>query len=163
MGPEPLAKGRDMLVRIESFGYLHGAAPEGATLVMDLRRSLYDPHFDPAMKHLTAEHYKVLAHVSHTPGAAELVTQVLTLADTLARLTDDANRARIAKSGGIPAAPLVTVAFGCAGGRHRAAGMAILTEQALTAAGFEVELVHRDIDKPVVERTQVGAAVLAAA
>lgn len=150
-----------MFIRIESFGYLHGAAPEDANLVIDLRRALYDPHFDPAMRELTAEHYKVLAHVKQTPGAEELVSQAVTFATTLARLADDTNHARLLKTGkSVPYGPLATVAFGCAGGRHRAAGMAILTELALVELGHEVDLVHRDIDRPVVERAPDGAAVL---
>ncbi|NUR27403.1 MAG: ATPase, partial [Catenulispora sp.] len=46
----------------------------------------------------------------------------------------------------------VTVAVGCAGGRHRAATAASVLAERCAARGLDVDLVHRDLGKDVVER-----------
>jgi UPF0042 nucleotide-binding protein len=48
----------------------------------------------------------------------------------------------------------VTVAVGCAGGRHRAPAVATLVAALLEVSGVQVTTVHRDIDEPVVHRSQ---------
>lgn len=141
--------------RIESFGYLHGAPPS-ATLVVDLRRALYDPHVDPAMRQLTAQDPRVLDHVAHTPGARDILHGVVDLANALG-----AQARPIGKAEAGDDEIHVHIAYGCAGGRHRAAAMAILTAEAMAAAGWRVELKHRDIRRPVVERGRDGRALTA--
>ncbi|WP_318656192.1 RapZ C-terminal domain-containing protein, partial [Streptomyces resistomycificus] len=51
-----------------------------------------------------------------------------------------------------PSAGDITVAAGCAGGRHRAPTVARALATRLIAAGHAVIVQHRDIDKPVVQR-----------
>lgn len=51
-----------------------------------------------------------------------------------------------------PSAGPVSVAVGCAGGRHRAATVAIALEVLLLGNGQEVTVMHRDLSRPVVER-----------
>jgi hypothetical protein len=138
--------------RIESFGYLHGAAPE-ATAVIDLRRALYDPHVDPAMRQLTAQDPHVLEHVANTPGARDILHGAVELANALGSHARPAGKAEAGDD-----EIRVHIAYGCAGGRHRSAGMAILTAEAMAAAGWRVELAHRDIHRPVVERGRDGRA-----
>lgn len=137
--------------RIVSFGYLHGAPPADATLVIDLRRALYDPHVHPAMRQLTAQDPKVLEHVACTPGARDILQGVVDLANALGTNARPTGKAEAGDD-----EIHVDIAYGCAGGRHRAAGMAILTAEAMTAAGWRVELEHRDIHRPVVERGRDG-------
>ncbi|MFD5916036.1 ATPase [Kitasatospora sp. NPDC058201] len=110
-------------IRVVSFGYLHGAPPE-AHLTLDLRRHFRDPHVDPTLRHQTANDLPVRQAVLGTPGIREAI-----VAD----------------------APL-TVAVGCAGGRHRAATVAMALARRLGKTGTRVRLTHRDLDKPVVDR-----------
>ncbi|MFF2749509.1 ATPase [Kitasatospora sp. NPDC058048] len=123
-------------IRVVSFGYLHGAPPE-ATVVLDLRRHFRDPHVDPALRHQTAHDLPVRRAVLATPGIRELIAAAALLAD--------------AYDAGPAAAPL-TIAVGCAGGRHRAATVAQALAARLRKTGTTVRLTHRDLAKPVVER-----------
>lgn len=115
-------------VRVTSFGYGHADAPTGTDLVLDVRDSLRNPHHDPAMRQLTGLHPRVAEHVLATPGARDLV--------------DDA-------IGQVLRGTAHHVAVGCVGGRHRSVALAVAITDALTAAGRQVTLVHRDVHKPV--------------
>ncbi|MFI9327810.1 ATPase [Kitasatospora sp. NPDC052868] len=131
-------------IRVVSFGYLHGAPPAGATLTLDLRRHFRDPHVDPALRHQSASDLPVRRTVMATPGIRELITSAALLVDAF--------------DAGPSEAPL-TVAVGCAGGRHRAATFAMALARRLGKTGVRVTLTHRDLAKPVVERTATGRAV----
>lgn len=136
------------LVRVISFGYGHTGAldddgstvlePPTAEITLDLRRCLYNPHRDPAMRYLTGLDDVVHAHVQNTPGAQLLAHNTAMAAHTL---MDQARPATL------------TVATGCAGGRHRAVSTArtvhaLLSELARTG-GYRTELVHRDVHRDV--------------
>lgn len=123
-------------VRIESFGYLHGAPPE-AHLTVDLRQHFRDPHVSADMRHKTANDMVVRLAVLHTPGIVPLVTA-----------TSQAVRAFTLG----PSAQDVKLAVGCAGGRHRAPTFAQAVADQLRVMGFSVEVTHRDLSQPVVER-----------
>lgn len=129
-------------VRITSFGYLHcrgGLRIPRAHLVLDLREHFRDPHVAPALRELTGRHQEVKGAVLGTPGIPELV---------------DATAAAVRAYQAGPSADLVTVAVGCAGGRHRAPVVALAVARALRL-GHDwqaVTVVDRDIDRPVVAR-----------
>ncbi|MFF2659303.1 ATPase [Kitasatospora sp. NPDC058032] len=123
-------------IEVISFGYLHGAPPE-AHLTLDLRKHFRDPHVDPALRHLTAHDLPVRRAVLTTPGIRESVLAAALVAE--------------AYDAGPTAAPL-TIAVGCAGGRHRAATVAMVLASRLDKTIAPARLVHRDLDKPVVER-----------
>jgi UPF0042 nucleotide-binding protein len=122
-----------------SFGYLHAAAPP-ADLTVDLRESYRDPHACPALRELTAADPAVAAAVLATPGIPALVSAVTAAARDL-----------------LGAGSPVTVAIGCAGGRHRAPAVADRVAARLEAGGVTVTAVHRDIGKPVVRRDPAAA------
>lgn len=124
------------VVRIESFGYLHGDPPE-AHLTVDLREHFRDPHVDPRMREMTAADMPVRLAVLHTPGVVTLVTAV-----------SHAVKAFTLGPGGQD----VRLAVGCAGGRHRAPVFAAAVSDQLRVMGFTVELAHRDLHRPVVDR-----------
>lgn len=119
-------------VEITSFGYLHGTPPT-AHITVDLRHHYRDPHVRPELRHLTAHDQTVRDTVLNTPGIPALL-------DSL----DAAVRAYAAG----PRTGPITIAVGCAGGRHRAATVA--SELAARIPGSV--LVHRDLHQPVVER-----------
>jgi RNase adaptor protein for sRNA GlmZ degradation len=119
------------MIHVISFGYLHGGPP-AAHLTVDVRAHFRDPHVSPELRYLTAHDAQVRAAVLSTPGITLLIDAVaVTAACFLAG----------------PSAGPVTIAVGCAGGRHRAATIAMELGRLL---GASVE--HRDLDKPVVER-----------
>ncbi|WP_424892342.1 RapZ C-terminal domain-containing protein [Streptomyces sp. XH2] len=145
------------VIELVSFGYLHGQSP-AATITLDLRRHFRDPHVQRGLRCLSARDAPVRAAVMSTPGIKQLVAGTVLHAE-----------ACLASPGGgsVP----VTIAAGCAGGRHRAATVALALSAVFrgdltTAAelgvgdlavpyrkrGLVVTLTHRDIDKPVVER-----------
>ncbi|MEU0985068.1 RNase adapter RapZ [Streptomyces sp. NPDC005953] len=124
------------VVEIVSFGYLHGEPPS-AHLTIDLRHHFRDPHVSPELRYMTANDEPVRTAVLNTPGITDLVEATVTVVAAFA-------------SG--PSAGTVTVADGCAGGRHRAPTFARALAERLTAAGHPVTIRHRDLDKPVLQR-----------
>ncbi|MEV0322075.1 RNase adapter RapZ [Streptomyces sp. NPDC050658] len=123
-------------VEIVSFGYLH-AEPPTAHLTIDLRHHFRDPHVSPELRYMTADDEPVRTAVLNTPGITDLV---------------EATAAAVSAFASGPGAGTVTVADGCAGGRHRAPTFARALAERLTAAGHSVSVRHRDLGKPVVQR-----------
>ncbi|USQ89255.1 ATPase [Streptomyces phaeoluteigriseus] len=123
-------------VEIVSFGYLHDAPP-AAHLTIDLRHHFRDPHVSPDLRYMTADDAPVRAAVMGTPGITALVEATVTAVAAFA-------------SG--PSVGTVTVADGCAGGRHRAPTFARALADRLTAAGHTVSVCHRDMGKGVIQR-----------
>ena len=118
-------------VTIVSFGYLHGPPPE-ADVVVDLRHRLRDPHVDPAFRELTGEDAAVRGKVMNTMGADGIAWSIADLVESLA-------------AAGGP----VTIAIGCAGGRHRSYVMA---EWVAELVECETTVRHRDAHLPVKHR-----------
>ncbi|MFI1889832.1 RapZ C-terminal domain-containing protein [Streptomyces jumonjinensis] len=118
------------MITIISFGYGH-ADPPAADAVYDLR-PYRDPHIDPRLRHMTARDAEVQARVLATPGIEELIAAAVR--DALA-----ADRPTV-------------IATGCTGGRHRAPVTAQTIATRLQDAGITVTLMHRDLDKPVIQR-----------
>lgn len=124
------------VVEIVSFGYLHDVPPT-AHLTIDLREHFRDPHVSPELRYMTADDEPVRAAVLATPGITALVEAAASAVDAFA-------------AG--PSAGAVTVADGCAGGRHRAPVFSRALADRLLAAGHQVTVQHRDMHKPVVQR-----------
>jgi UPF0042 nucleotide-binding protein len=123
---------------ITSFGYGHDSAP-AATIILDLRTLFRNPHSDPALRELTGLHPDVREHVMNTPGIEALVASTVTQVQLL--LADAGN----------PQFLRVDVAVGCAGGRHRSVAVAEELASRLELVGVGVEVMHRDVEKPVLE------------
>ncbi|MFF4804030.1 ATPase [Streptomyces sp. NPDC001351] len=124
------------VVEIVSFGYLHDAPP-AAHLTIDLRHHFRDPHVSPELRYMTADDEPVRTAVLNTPGITELV---------------EATATAVAAFASGPTAGTVTVADGCAGGRHRAPTFARALAERLRESGHSVTVSHRDLNKPVVHR-----------
>ncbi|MFE7466400.1 ATPase [Streptomyces sp. NPDC057499] len=123
-------------IEVTSFGYLHDASPV-AHLTVDLRQHFRDPHVSPELRCMTARDELVRTTVMGTPGVTELVS---------------ATALAVAAFASGPSAGTVTVAGGCAGGRHRAPTFALALADRLRTVGFTVTVTHRDLDKDVVQR-----------
>lgn len=119
---------------VESFGYLHGV-PAGDGLLYDLRDRIRDPHVDPAMREMTGLDEAVRTHVLGTPGASELVDEILAAAVALAGALSPAR-----------------VLIGCAGGRHRSVVVAAEVAARLAASGMTTTVTHHHVERPVVQR-----------
>ncbi|MEU0979061.1 RNase adapter RapZ [Streptomyces griseus] len=123
-------------ITIVSFGFLHGEPPP-AHLTLDLRHHFRDPHVSPELRYMTAADEPVQRAVLGTPGITGLVGAVADAVNAFA-------------AG--PSAGPVTVADGCAGGRHRAPVFAQALADRLIADGHTVTVQHRDLHRPVVNR-----------
>jgi len=119
---------------ITSFGYLHGLAPT-ADVVVDVRAHLYDPHPDLELRWATGLDEPVRGHVLAI--AAHVAQGVAITLDELLHVTKQ-----------LP----VTVAIGCAGGRHRSVVMVEEVARRLRRCEWQVEVRHLHIDCPVVAR-----------
>lgn len=129
-------------VVITTYGTLHGPAPdEGDALTIDLSNALRNPHHDPQMRYRTGLDPVVRHHVLSTPGA-----------DRIVALNVDRIRA-LNTVHTMQVQPLLTrVHIACRGGRHRSVAVAEEIARELRREGIGVEVYHRDINKPVVER-----------
>ncbi|NGO67467.1 RapZ C-terminal domain-containing protein [Streptomyces boncukensis] len=124
-------------VGVSSFGYLHGGPPP-AHLTLDLRDHFRDPHVRPELRELTAHDATVRRAVLDTAGIGELI--------------DAAVAAALAFRSGPGHSELLRLTAGCAGGRHRAPTFAMALADRLTASGLAVQVRHRDLHRPVVQR-----------
>jgi UPF0042 nucleotide-binding protein len=128
-----------MTVTITSFGYRHSPELPQATITLDVRERLRDPHVAPAMRELTGLDQVVAEHVAATPGAARLVRHTaLMVADLVAETAGDC----------------VGLAIGCVGGRHRSVALAELIRDELAFLGVRADVNHRDLRKPVISTTR---------
>jgi len=129
-------------VVITTFGTLHGPAPaDGDALLIDLSNALRNPHHDPALRYRTGLDPAVRDHVLTTPGA-----------DRVVALGVDRIRALVTVHT-MQVQPILTrVHVACRGGRHRSVAVAEEIARELRREGIGVEVHHRDIDKPVVQR-----------
>jgi len=123
-------------VEIISFGYGHGLAPE-AHATFDVRHHFRDPHVDLALRDLMATDTKVANAVMGTTGIPRLIVAIAAVT-------------RAFRSGPEPGP--VTIAVGCAGGRHRSAAIAMALAGLLGDDGIPVTVTHRDMDRLVTGR-----------
>lgn len=117
-------------MKLISFGYLHGPAPE-ADLTVDVRRYLYDPATWDELLNQDGRDFEVRRFVFQSSLATDTT-------DWLSNIASDM------VMGSIP----FTIAVGCAGGRHRSVAIIEAVAIQLRADGLEVEVVHRDVERP---------------
>lgn len=122
-------------VTVLSFGYLHEDPPK-ADITIDLREMLSDPAHRPKgdMLDMTGLDEEVVNFVFATPGAYPLIYSIFTLVMSAAQLKS------------------ITVAIGCAGGRHRSVAFASALGYMLQSANINVAVVHRHVHLPRVIR-----------
>jgi UPF0042 nucleotide-binding protein len=129
---------------LTSFGFLHlpkdatgRPVPPMADRIEDVRDRLRDPAAARDLLDLDGLNPQVQHIVLNTPGARELI-------DNLADYAD------------IPAGPR-RIAIGCAGGKHRVAGLAELLARALRDRGRQVEVEHLHVHLPRVLKTPAAS------
>ncbi|MFI0596541.1 RapZ C-terminal domain-containing protein [Streptomyces griseus] len=127
-------------IRLISFGYLHlptdptgRPIPPAADRVEDVRDRLRDPAAARDILDLDGFHPRVQDVVLNTPGARELIDNLVSYAM-------------------LPAGPR-SIAIGCAGGRHRACGLVQITGQRIRELGRETTIEHMHAHLPRVLKT----------
>ncbi|MDJ1645184.1 RapZ C-terminal domain-containing protein [Streptomyces pakalii] len=130
-------------IRLISFGYLHlptgpvgSPVPPAADRIEDVRDRLRDPAAARNILDLDGFHPRVQEVVLNTPGAREFL-------------------ANFAAYATLPAGPS-RIAIGCAGGRHRAAGLTELLARELRDRGREVVVEHLHVHLPRVLKAPAG-------
>jgi UPF0042 nucleotide-binding protein len=126
-------EGTASVVTLVSFGYRYGIPP-AAELLFDVR-FLPNPHFEPALRPTPGLDAEVAAFVLRNERTIELLGRLGEFLDYLLARYDAEGKAYL------------TVAIGCTGGRHRSVAVANALAERLRAAGREVNVQHRDVEK----------------
>ncbi len=124
------ASGR-LNVTLIAFGYKFGL-PLELDLLFDVR-FLNNPHFDPALKHLTGEDDRVMESVLSSSSAGAFLSKVYALIDFLLPLYEKEGKSYL------------TIGIGCTGGRHRSVTIARTLAEHIQAAGHGAHCQYRDI------------------
>lgn len=124
---------RDQMVRIAilSFGFKNGL-PIDADLVFDVR-FLPNPHWVPDLRPMTGLSEPVSSYVLAQPGALEFLDQLEALLATMAPGYVREGKRQL------------TIAVGCTGGKHRSTAMSEELGKRLSASGYHVGVIHRDL------------------
>jgi len=136
---EIFAAGQSHGVRVNvlSFGYKYGI-PVDADLLLDCR-FIPNPHWVPALRHLTGLTEEVSTHVLSSTGVSAFVDSYVSLVQRMAE-----GYLREGKT-------YVTLAVGCTGGKHRSVAIAeaIATRLNSLAGNVPVEAYarHRDVGR----------------
>lgn len=125
--------GAPLKVQIVSFGHKYGS-PRDTDLLLDVRH-LPNPFFDLKLKHLSGEDPKI---VKFLEGHDEVGETILRFGDLLSYLLPFYKKE--GKS-------YLTIGIGCTGGRHRSVMVANRLRDTLKKDGFDVSVVHRDMQK----------------
>jgi len=120
-----------MEIAVMSFAYPKGL-PREADLVLDMR-FLRNPHYDPALRPQTGRDSAVAAFVEADPAFAAFWDRLTGLLDLLLP--------RYAGEG----KKYLAIALGCTGGQHRSVLVAERLAAHLTAGGWRVDVVHREL------------------
>lgn len=123
----------EIRIALMSFGFKRGL-PIDADMVFDVR-FLPNPHWIPELRPQTGLMAPVRDYVLAQEGAAEYLDQAVALITTAC-----AGYVREGKR-------LATIGIGCTGGKHRSTCMTEEIGHRLTAAGFAVKTIHRDLGK----------------
>jgi len=127
------ADGAPLKVQILSFGHKFGN-PRDLDLMLDVRH-LPNPYFDHKLKHLSGENAKIVRFLEKHEEVNETVSR---FSDLLTYLLPFYKRE--GKS-------YLTIGIGCTGGRHRSVMVANKLRDSLKKGGFDVSVVHRDMQK----------------
>ena len=124
-----------MTLRILSFGYRYGV-PGEADILLDLR-CLQNPYWVPELRSFSGMDRRIEDYVYRDADARAFFDALLALVRLQARLAQ--------KKG----THTFCVACGCTGGHHRSVATAERLARQLRADGAQVELAHRDLERPL--------------
>ena len=122
----------DLVVSIVSFSYRKGL-PREADLVFDVR-FLANPHYDERLRPMTGLDRPVQNFIDGDPKFRKLLDDLENFLLPLLSAYRSEGKSYL------------TIAFGCTGGRHRSIATAELFSDRVAAAGWSVQVRHRDTD-----------------
>jgi len=125
---------RPLTISLLTFGFKFGV-PYDVDLLFDVR-FLRNPYFVQDLKPLTGEDPKVRNYVLSDPDAVTFIEKLDNLFQFLIPLFERERRSYL------------NVGIGCTGGRHRSVAIALRLQESFAAAGYQVSVVHRDLQKP---------------
>ena len=126
---ETLADG--LAVNVYSFGFKHGA-PADADIVIDVR-FLPNPFYVPELRTLTGLDAPVRDFVMRQPETESFLVKWGDLLETVMPGYEKEGKQQLA------------IGVGCTGGQHRSVALAEKTGEILAAAGYNVQVSHRDL------------------
>jgi UPF0042 nucleotide-binding protein len=129
----PRAASDGMLVNVISFGFKYGI-PADADMVFDVR-FLPNPHYVEELKPLPGTEQSVANYVMQQPETKEYLKRVEELLEYVLPRHQEEGR------------PIITLAVGCTGGRHRAVVIAQKLRDFLRQKGHRAFIEHRDLNK----------------
>lgn len=118
-------------VQITSFSYRR-RLPEHTDLVLDMRFAR-NPHWEPELRDFTGLDPDIDAFLQADMAVQQVIESFRSMLGTmLVRMTEEGR-------------PLLNIAFGCTGGRHRSVWAAETIGGWLRAQGYQVIVAHREI------------------
>lgn len=117
----------------KSFGFKYGADAE-ADIVFDVR-CLPNPFYIEELKHKTGIEAAVREYVMDSDDSKEFARKVTDFADFSVPLYIKEGKSQL------------VISFGCTGGKHRSVTFAQLLSKHLSEKGYDVSVMHRDINK----------------
>jgi UPF0042 nucleotide-binding protein len=120
-------------VTVVSFGFRYGL-PSHADMVLDVR-FLPNPYFVPELKPHPGTDPRVESYVLAQPDALAFLDRAVEMCEFLLPRYRAEGKSYL------------TIALGCTGGRHRSVAVAVALARRLEAAGTDVRLWHRDMER----------------
>jgi UPF0042 nucleotide-binding protein len=124
---------RRLSVSIESFSYKRGL-PRSVDMVFDCR-FLKNPFWEPSLRNGDGRDRAVAEYIHTDPRSAPFQAKVRDLALWLLPAYLDEGKSHL------------SIAFGCTGGQHRSVAMAEQLAHTVQAAGWQVSVRHREMDR----------------
>ncbi|MBL8647028.1 MAG: RNase adapter RapZ [Sphingosinicella sp.] len=121
----------ELTLTVMSFGFARGL-PRDADMVFDMR-FLANPHWQPNLRPLTGKDEAVGRYVASDPAYTDAFERISGLVLTLIPSYRREGKAYL------------TIAIGCTGGRHRSVFVAERLAETIRAAGYTLNIVHRDM------------------
>jgi UPF0042 nucleotide-binding protein len=126
---------KQTVINVVSFGYRHGT-PAAVELLFDVR-FLPNPYFEESLRQGTGLEAAVANHVLESERGREFFKRLDDFVEYLLPFYDEEGKAYL------------TVGIGCTGGRHRSVAVSEAIGARLRAAGRDVNVSHRDVDRPL--------------
>lgn len=126
---------RETVINLVSFGFRHGT-PAAVELLFDVR-FLPNPYFEESLRHGNGRDAEVADYVLKNPRGEAFFRRLDDFVRYLLPFYDEEGKA------------YVTIGVGCTGGRHRSVAIAEAMGERLRASGREVNVTHRDVERPL--------------
>jgi len=127
------ASAAPLKVQIMSFGHKYGN-PRDVDLLFDVRH-LPNPYFEASLRDLNGESSKIVKYLSQHDEVQETIRRFVELVEYLLPFYQKEGKAYL------------TVGVGCTGGKHRSVMVANALREAVKKGGYNVSVVHRDMQK----------------